>query len=650
MTELLNQALDWVNQNPGWAGLLVFLMAFSESLAVVGILVPGVVILFGVGVMIGAGALDFGSMVAWAVAGAVLGDGLSFWLGRFYSDRLTSMWPLKNHPDSVARGVRFFERFGGKSVALGRFFGPVRAIIPLVAGMLGMSPVRFTVANVLSALVWAPAYLLPGMAFGATLELASEVALRLVLFLVSMIAVLWLFGWAAHRAFLLLAPQAQFLLSKLLQLGQNHRGIRKMANALADPNHPEAAGLGMLAGLLAACSILLTLVALVAGDTLVTADRALQLISQELSTPTSDHLMLALSMMASSTTSMVILVTVGILFHAFHQPLAAKHWWFGFGSIWLLTAFGEYWLSSNPAMIPVVPDVYIIRATVQFGLLAVLISKPIPAAHRWLAYSFATILMVTVLLAQLYHGSSSFAVSNALFTGILWTTIIGVAYRTHGVGEQDRLLPTLVITITSMLLITLSSATTPRPMAMPSLASSPVLLDSSQWWNTGWQHLPLTRDDVARDNQQPLNLQFAGKPSILSEALENNGWQAADKVRAVDWLSLLSVSLELDRFPVFPRSHGGRYDELRMVRINDDGTRLVLRLWPSRYQIGAPQHPLWLGSIRSQKIQRQAGLVSFPRPTGDPQQALLILEKSLQASALTYHSVNNQTIILIRQE
>ncbi|MES9896122.1 MAG: VTT domain-containing protein, partial [Candidatus Thiodiazotropha endolucinida] len=94
--------------------------------------------------------------------------------------RLRGFWPFNRHPATLQRGITFFQRYGGKSVALGRFFGPVRAIIPLVAGMLGMPPLRFLAANILSALVWAPAYLLPGIVFGASLELASEVAFRLV--------------------------------------------------------------------------------------------------------------------------------------------------------------------------------------------------------------------------------------------------------------------------------------------------------------------------------------------------------------------------------------------------------------------------------------------------------------------------------------
>ena len=73
----------------------------------------------------------------------------------------------------------FFSRHGGKSVLFGRFVGPVRPVIPVVAGMLGMGPVHFVVVNVLSAIGWALAYILPGVFFGTSLAVAGAVSTRL---------------------------------------------------------------------------------------------------------------------------------------------------------------------------------------------------------------------------------------------------------------------------------------------------------------------------------------------------------------------------------------------------------------------------------------------------------------------------------------
>ncbi len=169
MSEIFQQLLDWVQLNPEYAGLIIFFMALAESLAIIGVLIPGVVILFGAGTLIGAGVIDFWSSCLWAVTGAIIGDGLSYWLGHHF-EYITKKWKwARLHPDAMQQGFDFFEKYGDLSVALGRFFGPIRAVVPLVAGLMRMPPKRFYIANVLSALVWAPAYLLPGMLLGASI-------------------------------------------------------------------------------------------------------------------------------------------------------------------------------------------------------------------------------------------------------------------------------------------------------------------------------------------------------------------------------------------------------------------------------------------------------------------------------------------------
>ena len=89
------------------------------------------------------------------------------WLGHHFEYLTGRFRWFRLHPDHLEKGVHFFERYGDLSVALGRFFGPIRAVVPLVAGLLHMPPKRFFIANVLSALVWAPAYLAPGMVLGS---------------------------------------------------------------------------------------------------------------------------------------------------------------------------------------------------------------------------------------------------------------------------------------------------------------------------------------------------------------------------------------------------------------------------------------------------------------------------------------------------
>ncbi|MGB5734304.1 MAG: DedA family protein, partial [Thiohalocapsa sp.] len=247
MGELLQHLLDWVTANPGWAYLLVLLAAFAESLAVIGMVVPGVMIMLGAGALIAAGSLDFWPTCLSAVVGAITGDGISYWLGYRYRHHIRAAWPFNRHPGQLDQGEAFFRRYGAKSVVLVRFFGPVRAIVPLVAGIMQMAPRRFVLANVASALAWAPAYLAPGIVFGASMQLAAEAAARLVILLLILIALIWIGVWATHRLFWLLSPRANRWVRALLSWANVHPTLGRIAQALANPEHPDAATLTGLA-------------------------------------------------------------------------------------------------------------------------------------------------------------------------------------------------------------------------------------------------------------------------------------------------------------------------------------------------------------------------------------------------------------------
>jgi undecaprenyl-diphosphatase len=158
--------LEWLKLNPNWLLFSIFFVSFIESLALAGIIVPGVLILFLIASV--AGHLDYAisSVLIVGFLGAILGDGISFYLGRYFKDSIPKIWPFSRYPETLSMGESFFNKHGGKSVMLGRFIGPIRPVLPLIAGMLGMSQMRFAAFNSASALIWAPFYLLPGYLAG----------------------------------------------------------------------------------------------------------------------------------------------------------------------------------------------------------------------------------------------------------------------------------------------------------------------------------------------------------------------------------------------------------------------------------------------------------------------------------------------------
>ena len=191
LNEYYQLFISWIELHSSWAELIVFVVALVESLAIVGLLVPGVAMMFAAGALIGNDTLSFGPICLAAILGAIAGDGISFWLGRHYHAPLLASWPLRNYPKLVGHGTQFFHRHGAISIMLGRFFGPIRAIIPFIAGMLDMSAKQFLAVNIASALLWAPAYLIPGILFGHSLQEATEMTQKVVLVLIAAIVVSW---------------------------------------------------------------------------------------------------------------------------------------------------------------------------------------------------------------------------------------------------------------------------------------------------------------------------------------------------------------------------------------------------------------------------------------------------------------------------
>ena len=134
----LQSLIAYFSAHPEVALAAVFIASFLESVALIGTVVPGSTIAFVGGVLVGLKALDPWAAGAVAVAGAVLGDGMSYWLGHRYRDSIGSIWPIRNHPEIIIRGQAYFAAHGGKSVFFGRFFGPIRAVVPVIAGMTNM--------------------------------------------------------------------------------------------------------------------------------------------------------------------------------------------------------------------------------------------------------------------------------------------------------------------------------------------------------------------------------------------------------------------------------------------------------------------------------------------------------------------------------
>ena len=192
--------LAYISAHPELAALVVGLTSFGESFAFVNFIVPGGAVLIGAGMLVHSGVLDPVSILLAAVAGAVVGDAISYGIGWKFGTVLPRLWPFRKHPEVLERGVQFFKRYGQASVFIGRFFGPLRAVVPTTAGIVRMSPMTFMVATFISALIWAPVLMFAGILLDGTIAADWSIQMKVAV-IASAVIVVILAIYAARRLF-----------------------------------------------------------------------------------------------------------------------------------------------------------------------------------------------------------------------------------------------------------------------------------------------------------------------------------------------------------------------------------------------------------------------------------------------------------------
>ena len=166
---VISQLIEFVGQHRDWAMWLAFVFAAAETTAILSILIPSTAILVGVGALVAAGGLDFRPIWIGASLGALTGSSFSWWLGWRYGDKILQMWPLRNHPEFVARGQASFAKYGGFAIIIGHFVGPLRPVMFFMTGMSAMPFWRFAMFNIVGGTAWAYAIPKSGQIGGTVL-------------------------------------------------------------------------------------------------------------------------------------------------------------------------------------------------------------------------------------------------------------------------------------------------------------------------------------------------------------------------------------------------------------------------------------------------------------------------------------------------
>lgn len=440
MDQWLNALNIWLAANPGWLAAAIAGTALLESLAIAGLVVPGVAMLFVIAAAAGHHDVSLWAIMGWACVGAILGDGISFWIGRRFQGRITRLWPFSRYPGTLERGERFFHRHGGKSVILGRFVGPVRPIIPMVAGALGMPRQRFLAFNVLSALGWAPLYIIPGFLVGASMAVEPDLPAHfypvLIVSLVILATALGLF----FRIHLGLLPEGR-LYHATQRLAYRRAATRRLWDGLSRPR--DEAGEFPLASLALAIGATASFtgwsLAVIHTQWLVTFNTLTMQFFQTLRSPLLDPIFLSLTLSGDA----VLLGGGFVLFAAAlwvsgHRA-AALHLAAGGIAVAVFTTGLKYGLYlarpetvDIPPVTPAYPSGHSSGVTVLYGLIAAFVAQEHRRQKRWQIYGIAAVPVILVALSRLYLGVHWFTDTvGGILLGLAICGVVRCSFSRH---------------------------------------------------------------------------------------------------------------------------------------------------------------------------------------------------------------------------
>jgi membrane protein DedA with SNARE-associated domain len=613
-----------MNANPAWGAAIVFLIAMLESLVLVGILLPGIVILFGVGALIGLGVLEMIPIWIAASSGAFIGDSLSYALGHRYREHLVDIWPFSRYPGMLRRGQLFFQVHGQKSVVAGRFIGPLRPIIPAVVGMMGMKPPRFLAVDSFACIAWAPSFLLPGMLFGASLEVASEYTGRLTVMLVIGVLVLWLIWWLMRLIYEPLATRSARWMRRGIRWAWRHPVLGRITGPVLDPSRPEVLSVSMLGILLVVIFWGLVMLLLLSPFSAQpqALDQAVRELALSLRNHLADPIMVAISQLSRWPVPLLSAGALLLWLLGARRQNAAIHWLIAIGGGWLIQFLLSLGLRATPQVLEMTempvrtPSKAMSLATVVLAFFAIMVARELRRRHRQWPYLAAALILTLLVLARIYLGLEWF--SGALIgvaLGLAWGAIIGIAYRQRALRPFSGAVASIIFYGSLLLLFgwQVKTHTDADLLALQSTMPRVEMLEE-HWWDSGWRDLPADRTQLVSVASRRFNAQVAVEPDRIARLLEAAGWQ---RVPESDWrwiLQALNPEPNQATLPLLGRAFQGRSEELLLRKEHDKQDQLLtIRMWDSGVRLQPENAPVYLAQVSEEELVQRFRLFSYWR-------------------------------------
>lgn len=619
LTHYFHLIVSYIGDHPTAAIAIIFLISAGEALFIVGLFVPSTVVLVGAGTLVGLGKLSFWPLYAAATLGAVVGDAASYWIGHVYKEHVRQVWPFSRYTMLLDRGESFFHRHGGKSVFIGRFIPGVKAVVPGIAGIVGMSPVRFTAINVISALVWSAAHLLPGMGLGRAVDVTATANPRLLELLLILLLATGLVWYATKFAFFWLLPHLDRLrLAILKRLDASRVPGAVLLRRLM--SNDDGVLVPFLLGTVAAAG--LVGFALVAAQMLfdpafVRSDAAISGYLQTLRTPLFDRVMISVTMLGDAS----VLTPVAV---AMVAAIAWKRRWRLAGAVTVAFVSALVFVPTIKTIIqrsrPIAlydgaeswrfPSGHATLSATIIGITVLILAHGFALRTRFRIYLAAALTIGLIGFSRLYlraHWPSDVA-AGLLFGGSM-VFLMGLLLHGRSLAGVSRTAGLAVLAAVAIAyplhlrkdftaaIAAYARTETVRPVPEPAWLADPAAQAAAR------------RILLDGDYGEALSLQTDLAPTAIAKALSASGWGAATGGPAgnlVDSVLPAKASAAAATTPL-PLTHRGNPPVAVYTRAMADGMVLVLRFWHTDVAIAdatADPKPLLAASLTRQSSRQ----------------------------------------------
>lgn len=599
----------WLYDHPHLALSIAFLISFAESLAIVGSIIPGSVTMTALGILAGAGVMRIDLTLLAATLGAIVGDGASYMLGYIYSDRIAKIWPFKRYPAWLAYGKDYFAKHGGKSVLIGRFIGPLRSIIPVIAGMLHMSHLRFYSANIVSAIGWSLLYVMPGVLIGtASSELSPEIATRLFVIILFILAASWLLGlglkWLFVRANRLMSIYSQ----KFWLWAVRNSFFKKIAKALTPPNEKNHYPTAILFFLFISSTLLFCLISIFIfyGSWFTAVNQSMNLFFQSLRTNSFDVFFIILSQLTSPLTLISLFFAI-LVATIFYKDWRALTHWVSLGLLSLVILFALDLIINNPRP----PGLLRMSKGSSFPIYGLSLITAFGASiFLYINYHsqsrFKHLIKIVIATCLLLIGLTPLYLGDNWLSDILAAYLFGLSlslghwlfYRRFKSHSHYHPFVPLAILVLILIATTLSSFKNYRGLVrghQPYFAQ--FVFTDKFWWTQDKPLLPIYRTNRIGNRSSLFNLQYAGSIVHLEDALTAFGWQR-QKDSLLNTLLIRVSDPSSPELPLMSQLYLNKKPVLVMIyEPKDNKPAQILRIWRSNYFLEDFKQPIWLGSV-----------------------------------------------------